>query len=83
MTHLDTENRLSDPDGFYEALIAMHHELSEAQSQQVNARLILLLSNQIGDCAVLYEAMQRARAAVATPSSPPASTASTESSESN
>ncbi len=69
-TNLDTRARLSDPDGFYQALIAMHDDLSEAQSQQVNARLILLLSNQIGDCVVLREAMQLARAAVVTPLTP-------------
>jgi len=63
-TNLRTDARLSDPDGFYEALIGLHQDLSESQSQQVNARLILLLSNQIGDCAVLREAMQLARAGV-------------------
>jgi hypothetical protein len=64
MATLQTEARLSDPDGFYEALIAMHNDLTEAQSQQVNARLILLLSNQIGDAEILRAAMRVAREGV-------------------
>jgi hypothetical protein len=42
-----------------------HRDLDAAQSQRVNARLILLLANHIGDLDVLREAMQRARAGVA------------------
>ncbi len=48
-------------DDFYEALIDMHRDLSDAQSAMVNARLILLLSNHIGDITVLRAAMQAAR----------------------
>ena len=44
-------------DDFYELLIQMHRDLTEEQSARVNARLILLLSNHIGDIAVLKEAM--------------------------
>ena len=51
----------SPGDDFYEALIEMHRELNDEQSAIVNARLILLLSNHIGDIAVLREAMQIAR----------------------
>lgn len=54
----------SPGDDFYEALIEMHRELSDDQSAIVNARLILLLSNHIGDIGVLREAMQIARADV-------------------
>ena len=54
----------SPGDDFYEALIEMHRDLSDEQSAAVNARLILLLSNHIGDIAVLREAMQIARADV-------------------
>ena len=52
-------------DDFYEALIDTHRDLSDAQSALVNARLILLLANHIGDMQVLREAMQLARADVA------------------
>ena len=50
-------------DDFYEALIDMHRDLSDEQSAQANARLILILSNHIGDISVLREAMRLARAA--------------------
>ncbi|MCB1753014.1 MAG: DUF2783 domain-containing protein [Gammaproteobacteria bacterium] len=69
---LKTENNFHQPgkrffrayrpgDDFYAALIETHRDLSEAQSAQVNARLILLLSNHIGDLNVLREAMAIAR----------------------
>lgn len=48
-------------DDFYEALIEMHRDLSDEDSQRVNARLILLLANHIGDLSVLKEAMAAAR----------------------
>jgi Protein of unknown function (DUF2783) len=51
-------------DDFYELLIDMHRDLSDEQSQMVNAKLILLLSNHIGDIHVLREAMLLAREGV-------------------
>ncbi|WP_374675123.1 DUF2783 domain-containing protein [Ideonella sp.] len=51
-------------DDFYEALIATHRGLDDAQSQLVNARLVLLLANHIGDLGVLREALAAARAGV-------------------
>ncbi|WP_322997118.1 DUF2783 domain-containing protein [Castellaniella sp.] len=51
----------SPGDDFYEALMQLHHDLSDEQSTQVNARLILLLANHIGDLAILREAMDIAR----------------------
>lgn len=48
-------------DDFYESLIDLHRDLSDEQSSQVNARLILLLANHIGDISVLREAMTLAR----------------------
>jgi Protein of unknown function (DUF2783). len=62
MAALNLEPNLAAPDEFYEALIEAHRDLSAAQSQAVNARLILLLANHIGDHAVLREALRRARA---------------------
>jgi hypothetical protein len=59
---LNTQANIADPDEFYEALIEMHQDLSEQQSQMVNARLILLLANHIGELSVLREAMAHARA---------------------
>lgn len=72
---LDTRPRLADPDAFYEALIDMHRDLSDADSQLVNAKLILLLANQIGDADVLREAMALARQGVNPPVHPNAEVA--------
>jgi len=58
---LITAPNMANPDDFYEALIDMHRDLNETQSQAVNARLILLLANHIGDMQVLREAMTHAR----------------------
>jgi Protein of unknown function (DUF2783) len=54
----------SPGDDFYEALIDAHRDLSDEQSTMVNARLILLLANHIGDISVLREAMKIAREGV-------------------
>jgi hypothetical protein len=59
---LDTTLRLAAPDDFYQALIDLHRGLTDEQSQLVNARLILLLANHIGDGEVLREAIATARA---------------------
>jgi hypothetical protein len=61
MSGLITEPNLDAPDDFYEALIAMHQGLDVAQSAKVNAKLILLLANHVGDLGVLREAMRLAR----------------------
>ena len=60
MATLNVEPNLSRPDDFYESLIALHRGLTPAQSAKVNARLILLLANHIGDAAVLDEALRAA-----------------------
>ena len=58
---LNLEPNLQSPDDFYEALIESHRGLSAEQSGMLNAKLILLLANQIGDLAVLRAAMAKAR----------------------
>jgi hypothetical protein len=63
---LNIEPNIASPDEFYEALIDAHRDLSPQQSQLVNAKLILLLANHIGDLAVLRQALEHARAGVAT-----------------
>ena len=52
---------LADPDGFYEALIEAHEGLSDAESEALNARLILILANQVGDIEVLKAALEAAK----------------------
>ena len=54
----------SPGDDFYELLIETHRDLSDELSAAVNARLILLLANHVGDIGVLREAMRIARADV-------------------
>lgn len=72
MAHLNTQPHLGIPgetplhpylpgDRFYEELIATHRGLSDAQSRLVNARLVLLLANHVGDLRVLREALAAAR----------------------
>ena len=61
---LNTEPNLASPDDFYEALIETHRGLSPEQSALVNAKLILLLANHVGDLGVLREAMAKARAGI-------------------
>lgn len=64
MSILNTEPNLPAPDDFYDELIALHRDLTAEESARVNARLILLLANHIGDAAVLRAAMVAAREAV-------------------
>ena len=61
---LITDTNLAAPDDFYEALIDAHRDLSNEQSQELNAALILLLANHLGDLPLLKEALQHARASV-------------------
>lgn len=62
---LKVESNLDSPDDFYERLNDMHRGLSDEQSRLVNAKLILLLCNHIGDMRVLDEAMTVAREGMA------------------
>ncbi|MSQ65009.1 MAG: DUF2783 domain-containing protein [Limnohabitans sp.] len=48
-------------DAFYEALMQAYEGLNESESQLLNARLILVLANHIGDLDVLKQAMEVAR----------------------
>ncbi|HEX2545875.1 MAG TPA: DUF2783 domain-containing protein [Ramlibacter sp.] len=51
-----------DADAFYEQLLDAHQGLTEQQSTLLNARLILLLANQVGDARALAECLEAARA---------------------
>jgi hypothetical protein len=64
MQSLIVEPNIARPDDFYEALIDMHRDLTDAESQMANAALILLLANHIGDLRILREAIAAARAGV-------------------
>jgi len=58
---LNTEPNLAAPDDFYEELIDLHRDLSDSERALVNAKLILLLANHVGDIDVLHEAMAAAK----------------------
>ena len=61
MMTLTTTPHIIDPDGFYEELINSQRDLSDDQAQLMNAKLVLLLANHIGDRSVLREALSAAR----------------------
>ena len=60
---LNSKPNIADSDGFYAELLATHRGMSEAESHAMNARLVLILSNHIGDAEVLREAMALAKLA--------------------
>lgn len=62
---LNVDPNLAEPDAFYELLVDTHRDLGDGQSSMLNAQLVLLLSNHIGDLEVLREAFAIARANVA------------------
>ena len=57
---MKTSLNFQDADGFYEQLLDAHVGLTPEQSELLNARLILLLANQVGDAAVLKECIEAA-----------------------
>lgn len=58
---LTLDPNLTDPDAFYAALIDTHAGLSSAESEALNARLILILANHIGDLEILKHALCTAK----------------------
>lgn len=72
MSLLNTEPNIAAPDDFYAALLDTHRDLDDGQSALVNAKLILLLANHIGDAEVLLAALRCAREDVAGPAGRPA-----------
>ena len=62
---LDTSSRFSDPDAAYRLVVEAHRGLADEESRKLDAALILILANQIGDLTVLREALALSRAAVA------------------
>ena len=60
---LADEIRLSDPDAAYSLIAQAHRGLDEAQSAALNARLVLVLANRVGDLETLRAAVALAMAA--------------------
>lgn len=64
---LERNLNLPDPDGAYALIIGAHEGLTDAESAALNARLVLLLANHIGDEAVLRETLAIARQSMEKP----------------
>jgi hypothetical protein len=62
--NLKLDANIADADGLYAAIIEAHSGLSQNDSMALNARLVLLLANHIGDAQVLQEALAAARASM-------------------
>ncbi len=56
MSKLITEPNIADADGFYAELLGLHDQKDKAASDKINAQLILILANHIGDREILTEA---------------------------
>jgi hypothetical protein len=59
---MKTQLNFQDADAFYEQLLDAHQDLGAEQSAMLNARLILILANQVGDAKVLKECVEAAKA---------------------
>lgn len=59
---LDTNPNFAHADNFYQKLIDLHDGKSDAESMKINAKLVLLLANHIGDERIIDEAMAIAAA---------------------
>jgi hypothetical protein len=61
MAKLDTTSRFPDPDAAYVALVEARRGLSEDAAAALDARLVLILANHIGDIDVLNQAIALAK----------------------
>ena len=61
MNTLNLQPNFADGDGFYERLLKAHDGLNKEESEALNARLIILLANHIGDIMVLDQAITLAK----------------------
>jgi len=57
---LNLSPNIPDPDGFYQELIDSQRDMSEAEAETMNCKLILILANHIGDREVLRQAIATA-----------------------
>jgi len=61
MAKLITASQFPNPDAAYEALVDARRGLSDEASAELDAKLVLILANHIGDLAVLEEAIALAK----------------------
>ena len=58
---LSTKSNFAKPDDAFRAVVEAHRGLTDAQSADLDAALVLILANHIGDIDVLHEAIMLAR----------------------
>ncbi len=57
MSNLNTKPNIDNPDEFYAELLTAHENLTDDESLAFNARLVLILANQIGDRGIIAKAL--------------------------
>jgi hypothetical protein len=62
MSKLVTQSQFANPDAAFVALIEVRRGLSAEQAAALDAKLVLILANHIGDLDVLKEAIEVAKA---------------------
>jgi hypothetical protein len=58
---LSTSSNFAKPDDAFRAIVEAHRGLNDEQSADLDAALVLILANHIGDIDVLHEAIALAR----------------------
>lgn len=58
---LSTSSNFAKPDDAFRMIVEAHRGLSDAQSADLDAALVLILANHIGDLDVLSEAIELAK----------------------
>jgi hypothetical protein len=61
MAKLVTASQFADPDAAYRLLVEARRTLSDAEAAALDARLVLILANHIGDTDILREAIALAQ----------------------
>jgi hypothetical protein len=61
MARLNTQSRFAEPDAAYVALVEARRGLSDEAAADLDAKLVLILANHIGDLEVLKEAIALAK----------------------
>jgi len=61
MPKLVTASQFADPDAAYLALVEARRNLSDKEAAELDARLVLILANHVGDLGVLREAIALAK----------------------
>ena len=61
MTVLSTQSNFADPDAAYRMIVEAHRGINDAQSADLDAALVLILANHVGDLDVLREAIALAQ----------------------